>query len=164
MPSNPLFWIVLAVVAVGYVATLFYLYSHQTQSDEGFHSGRVPGYSYTDGRNVGLDASVVGLEGGDWFPLRLETFHDSNRSRLILSLVFEAEIDGANPIEDFLAKLAAEVQERAEADVVFVQATGDLDIEGKWVFLHAPDGRGWWGAERVRNAFRSPLETPRIEF
>jgi len=164
MPSNPLFWLVLAVVAIGYVATLSYLYSRESGSEEGFHTGRVPGYAYTDGRNVGLDASDVELPDGDWVPLRLETFHGGDRTRLIVSVVLDIRGDSLDPVRPFARSLAGEIQTRSEADAVFVQATARVRAEGRWEYLYAPDGRGWWGAEQVRHAYRSPVDSATIDY
>ena len=163
IPSNPLFWVGLGICLIGYVGTLIYLHTRGRESDEGFHSGRVPGYSYTAGHNVGLDASVVQLEAGDWLPTRLETLHSQERSRLILSLAFDADIDGDAPLQEFLSDLAREVQARSDADVVYVQAEHEYGVVGRWHYLFAPDGHGWWGRERVREAYRSPLTRPFIE-
>lgn len=159
MPSNSLFWISLGFVAIGYVGTLFYLYSRERDDGTEFHSGRVPGYSYTEGRNIGLDASLVPLDGGDWLPLRLETFHESERTRLIFSLAFETDVDDAGRIREFFAALSAEIQTRSDADVVYLQAESEHELGGRWHYVYAPDGRGWWGREEIRTVFKSPLES-----
>lgn len=163
MPANPLFWTALGLVAVGYVGTLWYLYTRDRRDGEDFHSGQVPGYSYTSGRNVGLDASVIPLEGGDWMPLRLETLHGSDRTRLVFSLMFETREDDPEGIRAFLRELVETLQERSEAEVVYVQASIEDELGGRWDYLYAPDGGGWWGEEPVREAYRSPLEPARIE-
>ena len=156
IPTNPLFWLVAFVTLAGYVGTLIYLYSRRRGTNSEFHSGRVPGYSYTAGHNVGLDASVVELPEGDWFPTRLETLHTGQRTRLILSLSFQADPDRTETLRAFLTDLAGEVQDRSEADVVYLQARHEPEMEGRWECLVAPDGQGWWGREPVRTAYRTP--------
>jgi len=163
MPANPLFWSVFGLVAVGYVGTLWYLYTRNRRNGEGFHSGRVPGYSYTWGRNVGLDASVMPLDGGDWLPRRLETLHGSDRTRIVFSLTVETDEDDPAGIRAFLRELVETLQERSEADVVYIQASIEDELGGHWDYLYAPDGGGWWGGEPVREAYQSPLEPARIE-
>lgn len=163
MPPNPIFWSLLGLVTVGYVATLWYLYSRDRRDGEGFHSGRVPGYSHTSGRNVGLDASVLPLEGGDWMPLRLETLHGNERTRLVFSILFETQQDDPEGVRTFLRELVEMLQNQSEADVVYIQASAEDELGGRWDYLYAPDGKGWWGQEPVRDAYRSPLESAQIE-
>ena len=163
IPSNPLFWLVGLVILVGYVGTLIYLYTRGRAKDGEFHSGRLPGYSYTLGASIGLDASVVALPAGDWHPTRLETLHAGERTRLILSLSIDRRPDPPDPLWDFLDRLAREVQQRSEADVVLLQATPAADPEAQWEYLLAPDGAGWWGRERVETARRSPLPDEQSE-
>jgi len=163
MPANPIFWTVLGAVAVGYVATLGYLYGRDARPEAGFHSGRVPGYSYTSGRNVGLDASVVSLKGGDWRPVRLETLHASDRTRIVFSLVYEIDEDGPERLRAFLHDVAEFLQEQSGADAVYLQASPAEEFGGRWDYVYSPDGSGWWGRERLRAASRSPLEGARIE-
>ncbi len=161
MPANPLFWIVLTLASLAYIATLVTLYSGPRDSGNGFHSGRTPGFSYTQGHNVGLDETDVGLRDGGWIPTRLETLHGPERSRLILSIAFEAD-DGA-ALRPFLRELADEIQQRAEADVVLVEARCESGAaQGRWEELYAPDGRGWWGSEQVTRGHRSPATTARL--
>lgn len=162
MPSNSLFWIVLAVAAVGYVVTLWLLYS-DNGDEGGFHSGRTPGYSYTEGHNVGLDESVVEIPDGDWVPLRLETLHGPERSRLVLTIAIDVDSGVREGLYAFLQDLAAEAQRRSEADAVFVEAEGEFGTEGRWETLYAPDGRGWWGTEQVEHAYRGPDTSARLE-
>jgi hypothetical protein len=157
LPSNTLFWLVGLLVLVGYVGTLIYLHSRGRAPDGEFHSGRLPGYSYTLGANVGLDTSVVALPEGDWYPTRLETLHAGERTRLILSLSIDRQPDNPDALLDFLQRLGREIRERSEADVVLLQARPTDDPESQWEYLLAPDGAGWWGRERVETALRSPL-------
>ncbi len=162
MPSNPLFWIVLAVAAVGYVVTLWVLYSRDGD-DGGFHSGQTPGYSYTEGHNVGLDETVVDLPGGDWVPVRLETLHGPDRSRLVLTIAVDVEPGARDGLYAFLDDLAEEAQRHSEADAVFVEAEGEFGTEGRWETLYTSDGRGWWGTEQVERAHRGPDISARLE-
>lgn len=161
MPANPLFWAVLLATAGAYVATLGFLYSEDEGAD--FHAGRVPGHSYTDGANVGLDASVVPLAEGTWMPLRLETLHTSGRTRLVLAVVFQMERDAPDELRDFFERLAETIRERAEADVVYIEGARERELGGPWRYLYAPDGGGWSGDEAVRAGYRSPLGGATLE-
>jgi hypothetical protein len=162
MPANPLFWIVLAVAAIGYVVTLWLLYSGRGD-DGGFYTGRTPGYSYTEGHNVGLDESVVDLPGGDWVPVRLETLHGPERSRLVLTIAVDLDPDVDDGVYGFLDDLAEEAQHRSEVDAVFIEADGEFGTSGRWETLYASDGRGWWGSEQVERAHRGPDTSARLE-
>lgn len=151
-PTPPLFWLVLGLTAVGLAVTVRWLQTHRDVTDASFHNGKLPGYSYTDGFNISLDASSIELPDGDWTPQRLETFHEPGRTRLILSVAVQTEHPGE--VETLLERLADEMLERTEAQVVLLQAA---DPEGRrWEWMHSRDGRGWWGAEAVRRATRSP--------
>jgi hypothetical protein len=148
MALNPLFFIVLAVLATA--AGVSVMRRRGEQDDRALEKGKTPGYSRTPGNNVSLDESVVALDGVHWHPLSLETFHSSQRSRLILSVEI-ASMD--RELKDFFEKLAGEVQARTRANVVYLEARSPQGQERS--FLYAPDGLGWSGHERLRMIYRA---------
>lgn len=148
MPVNPLFWMVLALL--GGAAGVSALRRRGSQNDRSLEKGKIPGYSRTAGKDVSLDESVIALDGAHWQPLALETFHSSERSRLILSI----ELDTLPPdLQTFLERLASEAQSRTRAHVVYLEARTPDGQERS--FLYAPDGLGWSGHERLQMVYRA---------
>jgi hypothetical protein len=154
MPLNPLFWIVLALLATAGAANA--LRQRRSQDDRALEKGKTPGYSRTPGKNVSLDESVVALDGAHWRPLSLETFHSSERSRLILSMEIDSVVQD---IKGFLQRLAAETQARTHANVVYLEVYPrdgqDEERPEDIAFLYAADGLGWSGHERLQMVYRA---------
>ncbi len=149
MPLNPLFWL-LVLTGGACAGVSLWARRRDEDADQPVRDGRLPGYSRTSGEDLSIDESAVALDGGVWRPKMLETFHSSERSRLLLTIELTSSDERFDEPElrDFLERLAREVQARTSATVVYIEAehaSGGLDR-----LLYAPDGLGWTGHERLQ--------------
>jgi hypothetical protein len=150
MPLNSLFWLVMTGVALGAVSTWLRERRRAAQAGE-TREGPVPGYSWTPGDRLVLESSSPEVP----MPARtlsIETFHTPDRARVIISLEVDSELS-PDAAEAVMEQLAREIYRRSEAHAILIVGRREGTL-ATGALLFAPDGRGWWGDERITRIYR----------
>lgn len=155
MPLNPIFWLLVLGVVAGLALTARRAALRKAMAEETLE-GPIPGYSWTPGSRLVLEGAE-----GEPFPARpraVETFHAPQRARVMVSLDLDQDQSGEQVIS-IMERVAREIYRRSEPHAVLVEGYIQKS-SSPYLLLFAPDGRGWWGDEKVTRAHRGPeIET-----
>jgi hypothetical protein len=143
---NVVFPIFVLLVGIGALVT----WRRTRKPHERTREGPVPGYSYTDGEELDLEAELPLVRGEDWVPLSIETFHSSERPRIVLGIDLQREVD-SDTLRDFLHDCARDVIRRTRARVFFAEAY--VGEQPRGYYMWSPDGGGWTGRDGRHEVF-----------